>query len=142
MGPEVWERDLGGNVLHAYMRRHGERQVIVVDPGLPEAYKRSREIENLSDWLRPAKRDRRLCFSARNVEDLDPVSVHAIKRLIFDLEPAWVECVRGVCAYADDLETIADECGLEEHAVAAIVSGLIEVGELPPREAPPGDLQP
>ena len=112
--------------------------MVVVDPDLPEAYKRSREIENLSDWMRPAKRDRRLCFSARNVEDLDPVSVHSIKRLVFDLEPSWVECVKRVCAYAADLETIADECGLEEHAVAAIVSRLIETGELPPREVSPG----
>ncbi len=138
MGPEVWERDLGGGGLHAYMRRHGGRQVVVVDPNLPEAYKRSREIENLSDWIRPAKRDRRCCFSARNVEDLDPVSVHSIKMLVCDLEPEWVDCVRSVCAYAADLETIAGECGLEEHAVAAIVSKLIEVGELPPREVPPG----
>lgn len=134
-GPEMWERDLGGNGLHAYMRRYGDRQVVVLDSSMPEAYKRSREIEGLSDWMKPPKTDRRLCFRARTLQELDLWSVSSIKRLVGELEPVWVECVRGVCAYAADLETIAGDCGLEEHAVAAIVSMLIERGELPPLEA-------
>lgn len=135
MGSEIIERDLGGvggADVEFYFYRFGGSEAFAIEETLPESHRRSRRIEALSNFVRPFKTDERIGFAARRVEEMDPLSVKAIARLVGDLEPRWVRCVREACRETNDLREIADACELELHAAGAIVSNLVEAGELPP----------
>ena len=132
MGSEIIERDLGGGSVEFYFYRFGGSEAFAIEEALPESHKRSRQIEALSNFVRPFKTDERIGFAARRVEEMDASSVKAIARLVGDLEPNWVRCVREACRYTNDLRKIAEDCELELHAAGAIVSNLVSAGELPP----------
>ena len=130
MKSRIIEHDIGGGSIQAYFYRHGHAEAFAIERSLPPAHKRSRQIEALSNFVRPFKADERVCFIARGPEDVDPQSVAAIGRLVEELEPSWVEAVREACRHTNDLRAIAGECELEMNAATAIVSRLAAAGEL------------
>jgi hypothetical protein len=132
MKSKILEHDIGAGSVQAYFYRYGSAEAFAIEASLPPAHKRSRQIEALSNFVRPFKADERVCFVARGPEDVDPQSVAAIGRLVEELEPSWVRDVREACRHTNDLGVIAGECELELNAAAAIVSNLVAAGELPP----------
>lgn len=131
---QIVEHNLGGGAVQAYFYRAGSAAAFAIDENLPPAHKRSRHIEGLGNFVRPSKADERICFRASKAEHVDPQSVASIGRLVHELEPEWVECVKDVCRYTNVLEEIAGDCELELNAAAAIVGRLIAAGEIPAAE--------
>lgn len=132
MTVRIEDRDLGGGDLEAYGVFKPERAIMAVRPDLPSTRKRARVLEGYGCWIKPPIGGRRICYTARSVEDLDPVSVRAIRRTVDQMEPDWVRAVKEECRVSNDLEEIADRCDLDIQAVAAIIRNLQERGELPP----------
>lgn len=137
MVPRLTERNIGGGRVRNYFYRHrsrrGSASIFAVEESLPPSHKRSGEIEGMSCWIREPVEDSRVGLVATGADEVDPVSVARIKRLVGEVEPGWVEAVREACRGSNQLEKIAEESGVDElNAVAAIVSMLVESGELPP----------
>ena len=132
MKSRILERDMGGGRLQFYFYRHGTAEAFAIHDDLPPAHKRARQIEALSNFVRPFKSEERLGFQADEPEHIDPQSVSAMGLLVHELEPEWVREVKEACRHTNDLKKIAGECGLEMNAAAAIISKLVAAGELPP----------
>lgn len=137
MVPKLKERDIGGGRIRNYFYRHRTRRasaaIFAIEESLPPAHKRSGQIEGMSCWIREPVEDSRVGLVATDASEVDPVSVARIKRLVREVEPAWVDAVREACRGSNQLEKIAEESGVDElNAVAAIISVLVEAGELPP----------
>lgn len=140
MVPKLKEHNIGGGLVRNYFCRHSVRgvsaSVFAVEESLPATYKRSGQIEGMSCWIKEPIEDSRVALVARDSTELDPVSVARIKRLVAEVESGWIDAVRKAARQTSVLEEIAWESEIYElNAVQAIVSILIEVGELPPIEA-------
>ena len=70
-------------------------------------------------------------LEAYDVADLDPNAILAIRSVIEDLRPGWVEEVRDACRIANHPRVIAAWCDLSVAVVVAIIENLKARGELP-----------
>jgi hypothetical protein len=137
--PKLKESDIGAGRVRTYFYRHRTRGVSVsifaIEESLPPPYKRSAQIEGMSCWIREPVQDASVGLLATDASEVDPVSVSRIRRLVGELEPGWIEAIRSAARQSNVLEEIAQESGIYElNAVAAVVSILVENGELPPVE--------
>lgn len=130
MAYQIIEHNLGEGAVQAYFYRSGTSAAFAVGKDLPPTHKRSRHIEGLANFIRPTRADERICFRASKAEHVDPLSVSCIGRLVEELEPDWVLCVKAACRYTNDVVEIAGECELELNAVVAIVRRLVAGGEI------------
>lgn len=151
MVPVVKRHDLGGGRVMDYFRRcrhwsgpvETEASIHAIEQTLPGAYRRSSEIKAMASWIKEPQEDRRIGLIAADASEVDPLSVIPLRRLVCELEPSWVEAVREACRHTNILEEIAEDAGevagedgsLDLNAVAAIVSVLVENGELSEFEA-------
>lgn len=133
MGLRVRDYDLGGNGLEAYYTEHPRPAVLAVQPGLPRALREARRVEGEGYYRkRSPKGGRKFCFEVRDVADLDPNAVLAIRSVIEELRPEWVDEVREACRIFNHPRLIADWCELSIAAVVAIIGILEARGEVPP----------
>lgn len=105
---------------------------MAVDPEAPERAKQAFEAEARAyHTVRPPKGGRKFMLEAYDVCDLDPNAVLAIRSVLDDLQPGWVEEVRDACRIANHPRVIAAWCDLSVAVVMAILMNLAARGELP-----------
>lgn len=127
----IEEYDLGGPPLDAYCVFLEEFAALAVDPELPPAIKRAKELRAYGDWIKPPSAEDVPYFSAHEVTEVEARGVRSIRRVVDDLEPEWVEKVREECLVTNVPEIIADRTELDLSAIIAILENLIERDELP-----------
>lgn len=137
MTVRVEEYDLGGDPLWGYCVFTAGFAALAISPDLPPAIKRARELQGYGDWIKPPPTEDRAHLAAHDVDQVEYAAVRAISRVVDDLEPGWVQCVKEECRVTNDARIIADRCGgLDLTAVLAIIRNLKVRGELP--SAPEG----
>jgi hypothetical protein len=128
----IEEYDLGGHPLDAYCVFLRDFAALAVDPDLPPAIKRAKELRAYGDWIKPPSAEDVPYLSAHQVTEVEVRGVRSIRRVVDDLEPEWVDRVKKACRETNIPEEIAGETELDLSAVVAILENLIERGELPP----------
>ncbi len=131
MSLKIKERDLGGNGLEAYYTEHPHPATLAVQRDLLPHVREAREVEGCGYYRRPPKDGRKFCFRPRWEYDFDPTAINAIRSVIEDLRPSWVEEVRDAARLSNRPRWIADWCELSEQVVVAILMNLKARGELP-----------
>lgn len=134
MTVRVEEYDLGGMPLEAYCVFATNFAALAVDPTLLPAVKRAKELRAYGDWIKPPPVEDKPYLAANEVDQVDYAGVRATRRVVTELEPEWVERVKGECAVTNDIKVIAGRCELDLIAVLAIIENLRERGELPTPE--------
>lgn len=131
MGLRIEPHDLGGNGLEAYYTEHPGPAVLAVQPGLPNHIREAREVEGLGYYSRkPPRGGRKFCFAPRWEHDLDHAAMDAIRSIVEDVRPEWVEEVREAARISNSTRVIAAWCELSENVVVAILLMLVQRGEL------------
>lgn len=129
--PRIKIRDLGGHPVEGFYTEFADEPTMAIQKGLSHIQRRARELEGYGYYRRPPMWGRKLCFAAKSEEQVDYGTVRAIRRVIGDMEPSWVEDVKDACRMFNDTRLIADWCELPVQAVLAILSLLEARGELP-----------
>jgi hypothetical protein len=105
-----------------------------VQPDLSENARRALEIEAQGYEVRPPVLGNRFfCFPMNSLE-IDETRVRAQSRHIEQLQPDWVERVRGLWEFYRDYESVVYWSELEPEPVLAILRLLWERGEIPSEE--------
>lgn len=130
---EVVKFDVGEGVDGYYFADPELRvAAVAVNPNLPEPAKQACEIHAKGlNCRRPPKGGRRFMLEARDVEDLDPNAVLAIRSVIEELRPGWVAEVKEACRLSNHPRVIADWCDLSIAVVVAIIDILKARDEIP-----------
>lgn len=130
---ETIEFDLGGEVAAYYFADHDEDIAgLAIDPALPTPAKLACQVEGIAyHTRRPPKGGRKFMLEARDAEDLDPNAILAIRSVIEDLRPGWVEEVKDACRISNHPRVIANWCEMSVAVVVAIIETLKARGELP-----------
>lgn len=119
--------------LEAFYSEFDEPGVLVVQPWLSDAARRARELEARGYYLWTARllrgffgpvlgkmaEARSFMYRADRPEDVPPHTVRAIRCVIREEEPGWVEAVAEARRYADDLRVMAAWCEIPIQAVLA-----------------------
>lgn len=104
---------------------------MAIQPGIPEESRRAREIEAHGHHVRPPRRGEKFCTWPHSVEDIDPGSVRALRRVVEFMEPDWVRRVKDEYEfYGDDLLSVIYWSGIPAEAAKAILLNLKARGEL------------
>lgn len=127
---KVKERELGGNGAEAYYTEY-PRALLAIQPGLMPHQRDAREVEGHGYYRRPPKGGRKFCFAPRAAYDLDPAALNAIRCVVDDHAPSWVEEVKDAARMSNNPRWIADWCEMSVQVVVAILLNLKERGELP-----------
>ncbi|WP_273845458.1 hypothetical protein [Rubrobacter calidifluminis] len=129
----VEEFDVGPSADGYFFVDHSDDlAALAVNPELPSFVKRSCEIQAHGHLKkRPPKGGRRFIVEVEEPEDLDPNAILAIRSVIEDLQPGWVEEVKEACRLANHPRVIAGWCELSLSVVVAIIENLKARGELP-----------
>lgn len=125
------ERNFNNKLLEAYYTEHPRPAGMAIQHSLPVSAKRAREIEAHGYFKRPPTSGRKFCFTPRELEDVDPVSVRAIRSVIEDLEPGWIDSIKAACLISNEPRVIAAWSDIPLQVVVAILSLLEAKGELP-----------
>ncbi len=131
MSLRIKERDLGGNGLEAYYTEHPRPATLAVQPDLLPHQREAREVEGCGYYRRPPRGGRKYCFGPRWEHDFDPTAVTAIRSVVEDLRPSWVEEVKDAARMSNHPRWIASWCELSEQVVVAILMNLEARNELP-----------
>jgi hypothetical protein len=133
MDLEIIEFRIGEGVGAYFFADHEEGvSGLALDPELEEPARLAYEAEGLAyNSARPPKGGRKFMLEARDVEDLDRNAIYAIRSVIDDLQPGWVQEVKDACRIANHPRVIADWCELSLAAVVAIIENLQARGEIP-----------
>lgn len=126
----IREHEFPGNDLEAYYTEHPHPATLAVQRGLPHHARRAREVEGYGYYRRPPKGGRKFCFRPRWEHDFDPNALEAIRGVVEDLQPGWVEEVKEAARMSNRPRWIADWCELSEQVVVAILMNLKARGEL------------
>lgn len=130
---KVIEHSLGGNGVGGYFYTdHLTCSGVAIEPDSPEAAKLAYEVEAYAyNETRPPKGGRKFILESRDVENLDANAILAIRSVIDDLRPGWVEEVKDACRFADHPRVIAGYCEMSIAVVVAIIENLKARGEIP-----------
>ena len=130
----IFDWDLGGGRVEGHYTNVPDPAGMAIQEGLPEAARRARELEALGYYDKPLSfkwREKTLLVAA-GVEDLDPDTVRALRAVIEEAEPEWVERVRAeIPSYGDDLFSLSYYSEVPPQAVRAIIEIMRERGDLP-----------
>lgn len=132
------EYDLGGGRLEAFVHVEGSPDTghlaMAIQPGLPERDREMRELEahgyKLLRLERGVPRQDRYCLKPRSMRDVDHVTVAAIRRVVDELKPDWVDTVRHATRISFDPRWLSAFSGLRVEAVLAILRNLEERNEI------------
>lgn len=108
---------------------------MAIQPWLPSAEKRARELEAHGYYRRPPRSGERVCFLAPDLERVDPAAVGALKRVLPEMAADWIfEVWTHVRPYDDPAEIdpyeVSDYLDVPLQAVVAILQKLVEWGVL------------
>jgi hypothetical protein len=134
MGLRIRTRNLGGFPVEAFYSEFTDEPSMTIQSGLSYAGKRARELEGHGYYQRPPMWGRKLCMSARTEEQVDYGTIRALRRVVDDMEPGWVDAVKDACRIANDPRIIAAWCELPLQVVVAILAQLEARGDLTPCE--------
>lgn len=130
---KVIEHSLGGNGVGGYFYTdHSTCAGVAIEPESPEAAKIAYEVEaHAYNTKRPPKGGRKFMLEARELDELDPNAILALRCVIEDFQPGWVEEVKDACRMSNSVRWIADWCELSLAATQAIIENLKARGEIP-----------
>ncbi len=117
--------------LEAAYTEHPWPAGMAIKKGLRHSSHRAREVEAHGHYRRPPLTGRKFCYACKSLEEVDLVSVNAIRRAVDEMEPAWVEAVRDAARMFNQPDLIAGWCELDLQVVVAILMNLEARGELP-----------
>lgn len=121
--------------LDAAYTEHTDPAGMAIRRDLRRSSKRAREVEAHGHYKRPPLSGRKLCYACGSLEEVDLVSVNAVRRTVDEMEPAWVEAVKDATRMFNTPDLIKgwleDEWGLDLQVVVAILMNLEARGELP-----------
>lgn len=129
-GPLIEEFFLGEPDLEAYYTEF-PFSAMAIQPDLSNDTKRARELEAHGYYRRPPRSGRKLCFAPRDPYDFDATAINAVRSVVDDLQPSWVEEVREATRISNDTRWIAAWCELSPNVVVAIIENLKARGEMP-----------
>lgn len=95
-----------------------------IHSAIPRETQKAREMEIHGLHERPPRAGRKYSYSVNSVEDLDGVSVRAIRRVVDRMAPGDVEAVRDARRISGDPRWIAAYCHLDFQEVYAIMQNL------------------
>jgi hypothetical protein len=130
----VVEHDVGPGVDGYFFADHeGQIAAVAINPNLPEIIKEGCETQARGyNGPRPPKGGRKYLVEEEEAYDLDPNAVLAIRSVIEDLKPEWVEDVKEACRMFNHPRYISAWCdGLSIAVVVAIIENLKARGEIP-----------
>lgn len=128
--PVIEEYYLGPGRAESFFFSEGELCAMAIQPDLPDASRRAREIQAWGMWARPPIGGKRLSVWPRSLAELDPVAVAAQRRFVEAMQPEWVERVRDEWrTYRDEVEVVYWS-ELPPETVRAILTLLHECGEI------------
>lgn len=108
---------------------------MAVKRGLRASYRRAREIEAHGLYKKPPLAKRKFCYACGSLEEVDLVSVDAVRRMVDEMEPAWVAAVKDATLMFNSPDLIQgwleDEWGIPLQVVVAILMNLEARSELP-----------
>ena len=131
MGPAVRDYDVGGGRVEAYYFCEDGVSAMAVQPGLSDEARRARELEAYGYHVKPPHAGEKFCTWPHSAEDIDPLSVRALRRVVEYMEPEWVERVREEYEfYGDDLTSIIFWSEVPPEATKAILLNMEARGEL------------
>lgn len=122
---EVIDNAFTNEQLEAFYSEEAGSPLLALQPWLPEAAKRARELEArgyLRDRriLRQHPRPRRIfMYSAETPEKALRITVAALRAVVAEMEPEWVAAVAEARRYADDPRVMAAWCEIPVQAVLA-----------------------
>lgn len=126
---------LDGAFIDGAWRTDDKPSVMVLRPDLPPHARRAREIEGHGHDKRPPITGRKLCYTCFTVEDLDYMSVSAVRRVVDQMAPEWVEAVRDAVRLFNRADMIQGWLkgiwDIELQVIEAILLNLEARGELP-----------
>lgn len=131
MGLKIKSHNLGGFPVEGYYTEFAKEPTMAIQTGLPHVRRRAREMEGHGYYRRPPYAGRKFCFAAASEEHVDFGTVRALRRVVQEMEPSWVEAVRDATRMSNETRWIADWCELPIQAVIAILLVLEARGELP-----------
>lgn len=134
-GPRIEEFFLGEPNLEAYYTEY-PCSAMALQPDLPTATKRSRELEAHGYYVRPPRGGSRPCFALQHFDGIDEISVSATMRGVRQkATPEEVAAVKESYRASEfgDAWWIAWDCRMHPYMVMAILRHLSSRGELPPR---------
>ncbi len=132
MGLRTKKRNLGGHGARAYYTEHPRPALMALEHGLSPAEEEALLVEGEGYYRkRPPKGGRRFSFEPRTPYDFDPTAVEAMRSVIDELRPEWVEQVRDACRISADPYWLGAYLDMSPCAVYAIVKNFIQRGELP-----------
>lgn len=131
MGPRIKTRDLGGHPVEGFYTEFADVPTMAIQSGLPPAHKRARELEGHGYYLKPPTWGRKCCFAAPDEEYVDYGTIRALRRVVEDMEPSWVEAVEDACKMFNEPRLIAGWCELPMQVVLAVLAVLEVQGKLP-----------
>ena len=128
---EIDDVDLGGGRLESFVHVEGDPDVVAVaiQADLDVCAREMREVEAYGYAKSPPRRDR-YCLRPRSMRDLDSRSVSAIRKVVDEQRPEWVEAAREAVRISNDPRVIAAWCEIRVEAVVAITQNLKERGEI------------
>lgn len=129
-GPLIEEFYLGEPDLEAYYTEFPV-SAMAIQPDLQNTTREARELEAHGYYRRPPRSGRKFCFAPRHAYDFDDVAIGALRSVVDDLQPSWVEEVREATRISNDTRWIAAWCELSPNVVVAIIENLKARGELP-----------
>lgn len=122
--------------LEAAYTEHPIPAGMAIRHDLRRSSKRAREVEAHGHYRRPPLTGRKFCYPCGSLEEVDLVSVNAVRRTVDEMEPEWVEAVKDAARMFNQPDLIRgwleEEWGLDLQIVVAILMNLEARGELPP----------
>jgi hypothetical protein len=121
--------------LEAAYTEHPYPAGMAIRKGLRHSSKRARELEAHGLYKKPPLSGRKFCYACGSFEEVDLVSVNAVRRTVDEMEPAWIEAVKDAARIFNTPDLIKgwleDDWGLDLQVVVAILMNLEAQGELP-----------
>ncbi len=79
-----------------------------------------------------AQAGRMFCYAPAELERMHPRRVKALRLIVEEAKPEWVERVRFACMYDNTWDGIRRLSGVPDYPALAIIRNMQERGELPP----------
>lgn len=117
--------------LEAAYTEHPYPAGMGIRKGLRHSSRRAREVEAHGHYKKPPLASRKLCYACGSLEEVDLVSVSAVRRTVDAMEPDWVAAVKDAARMFNQPDLIAGWLELDLQVVVAILMNLEARGELP-----------
>ncbi len=121
---EIDEYPFSNPDLDAAYTEHPNPAGMAIRRDLRHSSRRAREVEAHGHYRRPPLNGRKLRYACGSLEEVDLVSVNAVRRTVEEMEPVWVEAVKDASRMFNQPDLIAGWCELDLQVVVAILMNL------------------